>query len=83
MRFLAHGPGYALFLTSGAEAVLVSAKASPRWCAWNWPAPTPPEVRALEEQAAKSYYFIGNDPARWRTECRTTGGCVTGGLPRH
>jgi hypothetical protein len=26
-----------------------------------------PEVRALEGRAANSYYFIGNDPMRWRT----------------
>ena len=65
MRFLARGPGYTLFLTVSAEAVLVSGKGPAqvaRMCLAD--ANPQPNVCALEERDAKSYYFIGNDPAR-------------------
>jgi hypothetical protein len=66
--FLAHGPGYTLFLTTAAEAVLVSGKGRLQMVRLELAGVNPrPEVRALEEQDAKSYYFIGNDPMRWRT----------------
>ena len=68
VRFLACGPNYALFLTSSAGAVLVSSQGQPPVVRMELVGANPaPEVRGLEEQAAKSYYFIGNDPARWRT----------------
>src|ERR1700739_3915872 len=68
VRFLAHGPGYALFLTDEAEAVLLAGKGQPQVMRLALEGANPhPAVQALEEQAAKSAYFIGNDPARWRT----------------
>jgi hypothetical protein len=68
VRFLAHGPGYTLLLTSGAEAVLVGGKGQPQMLHMQLAGANPrPEVGGLEPRAAKSYYFIGNDPARWRT----------------
>ncbi|MBV8176508.1 MAG: hypothetical protein JO151_18360 [Verrucomicrobia bacterium] len=74
VRFLARGPGYTLFLTASAEAVLVSGKGSPQVARMGLAGANPrPDVRALEERAAKSYYFIGNDPARWRSKVANYG----------
>jgi hypothetical protein len=74
VRFLARGPGYTLFLTASAEAVLVSGKGSPQVARMALADANPqPDVRALEERAAKSYYFIGNDPARWRNKVANYG----------
>jgi hypothetical protein len=68
VRFLARGPGYMLFLSAAAEATLVSGKDKPQVARLELANANPrPEVRALEERTAKSYYFIGNDPNRWRT----------------
>jgi hypothetical protein len=68
VRFLARAPGYTLFLTTSAEAVLVSVQGRPQVVRLEPAgANSRPEVRALEECAANSYYFIGNDPMRWRT----------------
>ena len=85
VRFLARGPGYTLFLTSSAEAVLVSGQGQPQVVRLELAGANPrPEVRALEESAANSYYFIGNDPMRWRTRVAHYGRrAVCGGLPRH
>jgi hypothetical protein len=77
VRFLSRGPGYALFLT-GNEAVLSLEKRSPK-------AISPPvalrmslaganpnaTVTGLDELPGKSNYFIGNDPAKWRTNVPT------------
>ena len=79
VRFLAHGPGYTLFLTR-AEAVL-SMRGSlrdPR-PKNNDPqsavvrialrgAASSPSIEGVDRLPAKSNYFIGNDPNRWRTE---------------
>ena len=68
VRFLARGSGFTLFLTTAAEAVLVSGQGQPQVVRLEPADANPrPEVRALEERAANSYYFIGNDPLRWRT----------------
>src|SRR5207253_1149779 len=65
VRFLARGRGYTLFLTSGAEVVLASGKGQPQGVRMQLAGANPaPEVQGLEQQAAKSYYFLGNDPAR-------------------
>jgi Beta-propeller repeat len=67
VRFLARGSGFTLFLTASAEVVLVSGQGQPQVLRLEPAAANPrPEVRALEEPAANSYYFIGNDPLRWR-----------------
>jgi hypothetical protein len=74
VRFLARGPGYTLFLTASAEAVLVSGKGTPQVARMGLVDANPrPDVRVLEERAAKSYYFIGNDPARWRSKVANYG----------
>ena len=56
-------------MTDGAEAVLVGGgKGQPQVVRLEPAGANPhPAAQALEEQAAKSAYFIGNDPARWRT----------------
>jgi beta-propeller repeat-containing protein len=70
VRFLSHGPGYSLYLTTG-EAVLVLARAAP-----SMPvalrmsftgAAREASVSGLEELPGKAHYFIGSDPAKWRS----------------
>jgi hypothetical protein len=69
--FLARGAGYALFLAE-TEAVLslrgrasdASAALHLQWLGAN----TAPRVAGLEQQTGRSNYFIGGDPARWRTD---------------
>ncbi len=74
VRFLSHGSGYTLFLTSD-EAVLSFSSSgnstdrqasSVKLCL----AGARPESQATAEEAlpGRSNYFIGNDPARWRTD---------------
>jgi hypothetical protein len=69
VRFLARGPGYTLFLTDAATAVLAGGKDhQPQVVRLELAGANPhPASEALEAQAARSAYFIGNDPARWRT----------------
>lgn len=77
VRFLSHGRGYSLFLT-GNEAVLAlnRSQSSPGGKA---PAEAVLRMRlrgarllspaeGLDELPGKSNYFIGNDPAKWRTD---------------
>src|SRR5438094_9715066 len=75
VRFLARGAGYSLYLTNG-EAVLVLAKPNPdakaavlRMRLVN--AAPAPRVSGLEELPGKANYFIGKDPAKWRTNVAT------------
>jgi hypothetical protein len=92
VRFLSHGPGYSLYLTSS-EAVLVLARPDPgekkrdAGSTLGRGAQTPvksvalrmslvgaapkPPVSGLEEQPGKANYFIGKDPAKWRTNVPT------------
>src|SRR5438445_1784177 len=75
VRFLARGAGYSLYLTNG-EAVLVLAKPNSdakaavlRMRLVN--AAPAPRVSGLEELPGKANYFIGRDPAKWRTNVPT------------
>src|ERR1700704_2683932 len=83
VRFLSRGPGYSLYLTAG-EAVLVLAKPTPdakheektpvKSVALRMSlvgAARKPVVSGLEEQPGKANYFIGKDPAKWRTNIPT------------
>src|SRR5216117_4313936 len=86
VHFLSRGPGYSLYLTSG-EAVLVlakpnadakddarSAKARGESVALRMSlvgAARKPVVNGLDEQPGKANYFIGKDPAQWRTNVPT------------
>ena len=83
VHFLSRGPGYSLYLTSG-EAVLVlakpnadakhDAKAPVKSVALRMGlvgAARKPVVSGLDEQTGKANYFIGKDPAKWRTNVPT------------
>ncbi len=86
VRFLSRGAGYSLYLT-GSEAVLVLSKPNARNIPERRDAQTQlnsvalrmslvgaarkPLVSGLEEQAGKANYFIGKDPAKWRTDVPT------------
>lgn len=71
VRFLARGNGYTLFLT-GTESVMVLAKPAPdgpadvvrmRYAGAN----AQPRVEGVQPLPGITNYFLGNDPARWRT----------------
>jgi hypothetical protein len=69
VKFLAHGQGYTLFLTSG-EAVLALHKASAKSGVLRMKllgADPASDVSGLDEMPAKSNYFIGNDAKKWHT----------------
>lgn len=69
VRFLARGPGYGLQL-SDREAVLTLGRADDRHDALAMRlrgANRAPRVRGEERHPGVSNYFIGSDPARWRT----------------
>src|SRR6266851_10157711 len=86
VRFLSRGLGYSLYLTAG-EAVLVLSKphahsgqaprdanAQVKSVALRMSlvgAAPKPHVSGLEKQPAKANYFIGKDPAKWRTNVPT------------
>jgi hypothetical protein len=86
VRFLSRGPGYSLYLTAG-EAVLVLAKPNPdvkrdprnakaqaKQVALRMSlvgAARKPLVSGLDELPGKANYFIGKDPAKWRTNVPT------------
>lgn len=68
--FIARGRGYSVFLTATGLVLSLQTKSTP----------APPTVlrvelagarashaEGLDEQAGKSHYFLGNDPAKWRT----------------
>lgn len=71
VAFLARGAGYALFLTPR-EAVLSlrggQERAGAAVLRMKWRGANPsPRVTGVDVQGARSNYFIGSDPARWRT----------------
>src|SRR5882762_4770693 len=83
VHFLSRGPGYSLYLTAS-EAVLVLAKPTAdakrdaqtqvKSVALRMSlvgAARKPAVSGLEEQPGKANYFIGGDPAKWRTNVPT------------
>jgi hypothetical protein len=79
VKFLSQGPGYMLFLTAN-EAVLAlpalkrlgnpgPGKKNPSNVAMRLIGANPaPSTSGLEKLAGTSNYFIGNDPAKWRTD---------------
>jgi hypothetical protein len=82
VRFLSRGPGYSLYLTAG-EAVLVLTQpnadsgreqAKPAELRMGLVgAARKPVVSGIKELPGKANYFIGNDPAKWRTNVPTYG----------
>src|SRR5438552_773176 len=76
VRFLARGAGYSLFLTpTGAALTLTKQESSahkPAVLRMTFAGANPdPRVTGLEELPGKANYFIGNDPAKWRTNVPT------------
>jgi len=83
VRFLSRSAGYQLFLTANEAVMMVGGTSQPDRRRPNQPiqAPTPASVLRMklvasnqsskvegrEELEGKSNYFIGNDPAKWRT----------------
>ena len=73
VKFLSRGRGYTLFLTPD-EAVLALVKAPGDQTVLRMTlvgASPSPRVTGLEELPGKVNYFIGNDPAKWRTNVPT------------
>lgn len=84
VRFLARGSGYSLYLTAD-EAVLVLATPSPNPGSDKRGAQAPPlaigmrlvdaasapQVSGLDQLPGTANYFIGKDPAKWRTKVPT------------
>ncbi|MGH9403649.1 MAG: SBBP repeat-containing protein, partial [Terriglobia bacterium] len=73
VKFLAHGPGYTLFLT-GDAAVLAPSSCAPRakaarcWVRMRLLGANPsPVVHSVHQLPGRSNYFLGNDPGSWRT----------------
>jgi hypothetical protein len=86
VRFLSRGPGYALFLTGNDAVLSLEKRSHPQTKTPQRPkAISPPAafrmslaganpnatVTGLDELPGKSNYFIGNDPAKWRTNVPT------------
>ncbi|MBI3622118.1 MAG: SBBP repeat-containing protein [Nitrospirae bacterium] len=78
VTFLSRGPGHVLFLTAdGAVMRLASPRTGRNHAAsagraaavkMTWLGASPRSaIEGLDPLPAKSHYFIGNDPARWRT----------------
>jgi hypothetical protein len=70
VRFLAHGEGYSLFLTDS-EAVLALRSDVVRMQLAG--AKGRAFVSGMEELPGKANYFIGNEPAKWRSNVPTYG----------
>src|SRR5579885_3821844 len=71
VRYLSHGPGYTFFLTS-TEIVLAprqDARGPVRLRLLN--GNPEPRLEALDRLPGVSNYFLGNDPAKWRTDIPT------------
>jgi Beta-propeller repeat/Abnormal spindle-like microcephaly-assoc'd, ASPM-SPD-2-Hydin len=70
VKFLARGDGYTLFLTPSENVLTLrkSPKAAPDVLRIKMIGSNPtPRVEGTRQLAAKSNYFIGNDPKKWRT----------------
>jgi hypothetical protein len=78
VAFLSRGSGYTLFLTAdgavmrlapprpGRHNAAPAGRAAVVMMTWLGASPRP-VIEGLDPLEAKSHYFIGNDPARWRT----------------
>jgi hypothetical protein len=69
VKYLVHGHGYTLFLTSG-EAVIASPKSSSLRMKFRG-ANLAPEISGVDEQSGKTNYFVGNDPSKWHSNVPT------------
>ncbi len=73
VKFLSRGSGYTLFITA-AETILADHRSGARVRLRLGGARQDPEVVGLEALPGQSHYFIGRDPARWRTNVPTYAG---------
>jgi hypothetical protein len=78
VKFLSRGPGYTLFLspTEAALALITSPAGAnpPKGTLLRMKlvgADPQPPISGLEELQGKANYFLGNDPAQWRTNIPT------------
>lgn len=75
VKYLARGQGYSLFLTPGAAVLGLrseSAGITTRWLRLGLQgANSAPAIAGEEPLSARSNYFVGNDPAHWRTNVPT------------
>jgi hypothetical protein len=69
VRFLSRGPGYSLYLTAGEAVLALPGPVALRMSLAG--ASAEAHVSGLEELAGKANYFIGRDPAKWRTNVPT------------
>src|SRR5262249_41413972 len=66
VRFLAHGPGYALALTDQGAALALTRADQQEVLRWQLPGGKAlPTLVGLDAQAGHANYLIGDDPAQW------------------
>lgn len=68
VKFLARGPGYTLFLTANETVLALQGKAVIRTQLEGETRNPEPQMEGLEKLPGISNYFLGNDPAKWRTQ---------------
>jgi hypothetical protein len=75
VKYLARGQGYTLFLTPDAAVLGLRNGGAGKSTAWLrlvlQGAATTPAIAGEEPLAGRSHYFVGNDPAQWRTNIPT------------
>jgi len=75
VKYLARGQGYTLFLTPGAAVLGLRSEGAGKPTEWLrlalHGAAAAPAITGEEPLPGQSNYFVGNDPARWRTHIPT------------
>ncbi len=75
VKYLARGQGYSLFLTPGAAVLGLRSEEAGKSTEWLrlvlQGAATAPAITEEEPLPGRSHYFVGNDPAQWRTNIPT------------
>jgi len=75
VRYLARGQGYTLFLTPGAAVLGLRSKGAGNPTNWLHlvlqGAAASPAIAGEEQLPGQSHYFVGNNPAQWRTNIPT------------
>lgn len=71
VRYLSHGSNYSLFLTSTKAVVVFQGVAGAALTMSLEGANPQSKVTGFEELPGKVHYFIGSDPAKWRTQVAT------------